>query len=204
MRQQDGLAPATVVDVLGEHNSLSATLAREDDRLESGTIYVGGGSELITITDGHVRIRPTTEPMGQRGTVDSLLISLAEHAQDPAVAVILTGLGSDGTAGVTATKQFGGLSIAESLNGQEDAVEQGAASPAGIVDLLCPIDEIPKQIAVYIRGVETMTAHPDSEISEQVREGLSSIAGTLRTVTGNDFHGYKSNTFLRRVQRRMP
>lgn len=203
VRQQDGLAPSTVVDALADRTSLSVKLAKEGDLLESGMIYVGGGSDLITITDGHVRIRPTAEPMGNRGTVDSLLISLAEHAQDRSVAVILNGLGSDGTAGVSSTKQFGGLSIAESLNGEEDAVEQGAASPAGIVDLLCPIEEISKQIALYIRGVETMTAHPESEISEQVGQVLSSIAGTLRTVTGNDFHGYKRNTFLRRVQRRM-
>ena len=203
VRQQDGLAPATVVDALAERTSLAVKIANEGERLESGTIYVGGSSELITITDGHVRIRPTSEPMGHRGTVDSLLISLAEHEHDRAVAVILTGLGSDGTAGVTATKQFGGLSIAESLNGEEDAAEQGAASPAGIVDLLCPITEIPNQIALYIRGLERIDAQPESEISEQVGQVLSSIAGTLRTVTGNDFHGYKRNTFLRRVQRRM-
>ncbi|HEX8842275.1 MAG TPA: CheR family methyltransferase, partial [Sphingomicrobium sp.] len=171
---------------------------------EPDRIYVGGGSELITLTDGHVAIRPAKEPAGHRGTVDSMLISLAEHAQDRSVAVILNGLGSDGTAGVSATKQYGGLSIAESLNGEADAAEQGAASPAGIVDLLLPLEQIPSQIALYIRGLETVGA-PEAagEISEQVASLLTQIAGTLRTVTGNDFHGYKRNTFLRRVQRRM-
>jgi len=164
---------------------------------------VGGGTELMTIVDGQLAIRPANEPIGHRGTVDSMLISLAEHAQDRAVAVILNGLGSDGTAGVTATKEFGGLSIAESLNGEADVVEQGAASPAGIVDLLCSIDQIPGQIALYIRGLATVCEQPEGEISEHLAEVLSEIAATLRSVTGNDFHGYKRNTFLRRVQRRM-
>ena len=203
VRQQDGLTVQAVMEALGGQTALKLKAAADGDKLEAGNIYVGGGSELITLVDGHLMIRPTNQPVGHRGTVDSMLISLAEHAKDRAVAVILSGLGSDGTAGVAATKEFGGLSIAESLNGDLDAAEQGAASPAGIVDLLLPLDRIPGQIALYIRGLETTGDQPEGEISEKVANVLSSIAGTLRTVTGNDFHGYKRNTFLRRVQRRM-
>ena len=118
----------------------SAAIAQGWRQARCGTIHVGGGSDLITITDRHIRIRRTKEPIEHRGTVDSMHISLAEHAQDRAVAVILEGLGSDVYAGVMATKQYGGLSMAESSNGDEDAAEQGAASPAGIVDLVCKID----------------------------------------------------------------
>lgn len=204
VRQQDGLTVDTIVEGLGRQTKLPVKAAENGERLEAGKVYVGGGSELITLTDGHVAIRPTKEPIGHRGTVDSMLISLAEHAEDRAVAVILNGLGSDGTAGVSATKQYGGLSIAESLNGESDAAEQGAASPAGIVDLLLPLEQIPAQIALYIRGLQTVGAPKDQgEITDEVATLLTQIAGTLRTVTGNDFHGYKRNTFLRRVQRRM-
>jgi two-component system CheB/CheR fusion protein len=203
VRQQDGLTVKSVIKALGGQTQLVIKAAADGEKLEPGIIYVGGGSELITLVDGHLMIRPTDQPVGHRGTVDSMLISLAEHAKDRAVAVILSGLGSDGTAGVTATKEFGGLSIAESLNGELDAAEQGAASPAGIVDLLLPGDQIPGQIALYIRGLESVGGQPEGEISEHVAGVLASIAGTLRTVTGNDFHGYKRNTFLRRVQRRM-
>ena len=203
VRQQDGLSVDTVVDELSAQTKQPVKKAQDRDRLLPGHIFVGGGTEVITITDGHIGMRPSKEPAAQRGTVDSLLISVAEHAHDRSVAVILAGLGSDGTAGVTATKQYGGLSIAESRNGEADAAEQGAASPAGIVDLLCPLEQIPGQIALYIRGLETVGAPAEGEISDEVATVLAQIAGTLRTVTGNDFHGYKRNTFLRRVQRRM-
>jgi len=203
VRQQDGLSVDTVVEALTGQTKLQVRKANDGDRLQSDTIHVGGGNELITITDGHIKLRPAKEPPGHRGTVDSMLLSLAEHAHDRSVAVILHGLGSDGTAGVTATKQYGGLSIAESLNGDADAAEQGAASPAGIVDLLLPLEQIPAQVALYIRGLALVGEQPQGEISEQVATILTQIAGTLRTVTGNDFHGYKRNTFLRRVQRRM-
>ena len=203
VRQQDGLSVDTVVAELKAHTSHHVKKAQDGEPLQADQIYVGGGDEVITLTDGHIGTRPASEPVGHRGTVDSLLISVAEHARDRSVGLILAGLGSDGTAGVTATKQYGGLSIAQSLNGEADAAEQGAASPAGIVDLLLPIEQIPAQIALYIRGLETVGAQPEGEISDHVATILSQIAGTLRTVTGNDFHGYKRNTFLRRVQRRM-
>jgi two-component system CheB/CheR fusion protein len=203
VRQQDGLSVDTVVEELAGQTNHQVKKAEDGEALQPFHIYVGGGDEVITLTDGHVATRPANEPVGQRGTVDSLLISVAEHAHDRSVAVILAGLGSDGTAGVTATKQYGGLSIAQSLNGEADAAEQGAASPAGIVDLLLPIEQIPAQISLYIRGLEMVGSQPEGEISEDVSTILTQIAGTLRTVTGNDFHGYKRNTFLRRVQRRM-
>ncbi|MFL6736364.1 MAG: chemotaxis protein CheB, partial [Sphingomonas sp.] len=125
VRQQDGLTVETVVEALSKSIKLPVKKAQDGENLEPGVVHVGGGAELITISDGHVVIRPATQAGGNRGTVDTLLISLAEHARDRAVAVILAGLGSDGTAGVSATKQFGGLSIAESLNGEDDAAEQG-------------------------------------------------------------------------------
>ena len=203
VRQQDGLTVDRVVQALTPQTEFEVRAASDGESFKPDIVYVGGAAELITITDGHLSIRPAKEPIGHRGTVDSLLISLAEHAQDRAVAVILNGLGSDGTAGVTATKEFGGLSIAESLHGGGDVVEQGAASPAGIVDLLCSIDQIPGQIALYIRGLAVVGEQPEREISAHLGEVLTAIAGTLRSVTGNDFHGYKRNTFLRRVQRRM-
>ena len=203
VRQQDGLTVDSVEETLAAQTGLKVKRAENGEPLLGRQIYVGGGNEIITITDGHIATRSASEPVGHRGTIDSLLISVAEHAHDRSVAVILAGLGSDGTAGVTATKQYGGLSIAESLNGEADAAEQGAASPAGIVDLLLPLDQISGQIELYVRGLQAVGKPAEGEISEQVAEVLGRIAETLRTVTGNDFHGYKRNTFLRRVQRRM-
>jgi two-component system CheB/CheR fusion protein len=204
VRQHDGLSSKTVADAIKKQTKLPVKTATGGERLQSGYIYVGGPNDLITITDGTIEVRRAEEPVGHRGTVDSMLMSLAEHAQDRAVAVILSGLGSEGTAGVTATKEYGGLSIAESRDGEAEAAEQGAATPAGVVDLLLTIDQIPAQIQLYIQGLQVVGLTDSSAgISAPVSDQLTQIAGILRNVTGNDFHGYKANTFLRRVQRRM-
>ena len=104
VRQQDGLTVNTVVDTLKTRTALPVTIALGGEQIEAGHIYVGGPDNLITIGEEHIITRLTEQPAEKRGTVDKLLMSLAEQAEERSVAIILTGLGSEGTAGVTATQ----------------------------------------------------------------------------------------------------
>jgi len=203
VRQFEGLSVDTVVETLSRQSPLPVSVAQDGETLVPKRIYVGGPNDLVTIEDGTIRSRPAEQPIGRRGTVDTMLISLAEQANHRAVAVLLSGLGNDGTAGVTATKKFGGLSIAEATPGDEELASQGASGPAGIVDLLIPVDDIPKQIALYVAGIGQLEDAGPEELPEQHAAQIDQIATVLRNVTGNDFHGYKRNTFFRRIQRRM-
>lgn len=205
VRQQDGLEVEAVVAALKGQTMLPIKLASDQEELAADHIYVGGPDDLITIVDGAIRVRTSEEPVALRGTVDSMMISIAEHAQDRSVAVLLAGLESDGTAGVAATKKFGGLSIAEFREGEGgDPKAQGAVSPAGIVDLWLPVGQIAKQIALYIDNLKLVGEGDQGEQhTEQLAAQINQVAAILRNVTGNDFHGYKRNTFFRRIQRRM-
>lgn len=204
VRQSDGLEVNAVVQALRGQTRLPIKLARDQEKLAPDHIYVGGPDDLITLTDGVVRVRASEEPVAHRGAVDSMLISIAEHAQDRSVAVLLSGLESDGTAGVASTKKHGGLSIAEFREGEPDPTAQGAVSPAGIVDLWLPVGEIAKQIALYVENLKLVGEGEQSEPRfDQIAPQINQVAAILRNVTGNDFHGYKRNTFFRRIQRRM-
>ncbi|HYW16723.1 MAG TPA: CheR family methyltransferase [Allosphingosinicella sp.] len=203
VRQLEGLSVETVVDSLTRRGALPVKVAEDGEALQPNRIYVGGPNDMLTLEEGAFRTRPATEPVGHRGTVDTLLISLAEQAHDRAVAVILSGLGGDGTAGITATKKFGGLSIAEAAPGQEETEAQGAAGPRGIVDLLLPIGKIAREIARYVANLAVADETGSDELPEKYDREIAQVATILRNTTGNDFHGYKRNTFFRRIQRRM-
>ena len=119
------------------------------------------------------------------------------------MAVILVGLGSEGAAGVVATKKFGGLSIAEE-GGHDDPSAPGSSDPAAVADLHLPADRIAGEIARYIRNLQPILREEEREAdSGNVEAHVTQIATILRNVTGHDFHGYKRGTFLRRIQRRM-
>ena len=204
VRQQDGLDVGAVLDLLSRQSPLPVGIGRDGELIEANRVYIGGPEDLIGIEDGRLSVRPAIEPVGHRGTIDSMLLSIAEHAQDRTVAVLLGGLGSDGTAGVTATKKYGGLSIAEADPQEHGGGEQGAAGPYGVVDLHLPVDRIATQIALYLNNVAQGADGGEPALApEEMEAQVTQVTTILRNVTSHDFHGYKRGTFLRRVHRRM-
>ncbi|WP_347302982.1 CheR family methyltransferase [Croceibacterium sp. TMG7-5b_MA50] len=201
VRQQDGLAVDTVIQAVAEVTDMPVVIASDGEPLQPGHVHVGGADDMITLADGHIHIRPAREPVGQRGTVDTLLISLAEQANEHAIAVILTGLGPDGAAGVVATKKFGGLSISEAV-GRDGADAAGTNSPMAVTDLHVPAEQIAAEIGRYLRNLPTV-AGAQTEREGDLDPYVGEVATILRNVTSHDFHGYKRGTFIRRIRRRM-
>ncbi len=201
VKQRDGLHADAVLEALTSIGASPVGVA-DGTRMQPGGIYVGAAGTVTGFKNGRIVSRHTDQPLGLRGTVDSMLVSMAETHQERCVAVLLTGLDDDGTAGVAATKQNGGLSILQSVDDEGGEVAKGGSGPAGVVDLLLPIERIAGEVGRYIQG---LTDDPEGDPAEaqKVSAQIGRVATILRNATGNDFHGYKHNTFLRRIQRRM-
>ncbi|WP_053078685.1 CheR family methyltransferase, partial [Methylobacterium tarhaniae] len=138
------------------------------------------------------------EPDG-RGSLDTFLVALGEDQTAHAVAVVLAGTGSDGTLGVTAIKAAGGLTLAEP-QGEESLSGSTAAS---LADHVVPPEQMADRILAYARHLRRSLEVARTAEAEIASDSLIRIATILRNKTGHDFHGYKQNTFLRRVRRRM-
>jgi two-component system CheB/CheR fusion protein len=169
------------------------------------TIYLCPADRITTVQDGHFSVRPAEQARGERATIDSLLVSLAEDRAEQSIGVVLAGTGGDGTLGVATLKDHGGLAIAERTAANQDEEHLNHSnSAAAIADFVLPPGEIPDHIQVYARHLRKLEEKQGfDEVLAAAAASLSRIADVLRDKTGNDFHGYKQNTFLRRVQRRM-
>jgi two-component system CheB/CheR fusion protein len=118
--------------------------------------------------------------------------------------VVLAGTGGEGTLGVATLKDHGGLAIAEKLSDEALDHLADSSTAAAIADYALPPEQIPEHIQLYARHLRRLEEKQGfDEVLAAAASSLSRIADTLRSKTGNDFHGYKQNTFLRRVQRRM-
>jgi len=178
--------------------------ARDGVGIEGGTIYLCPANAITAIQDGRFAVRAAQQAPGERATIDSFLISLAEERAEESIGVVLAGTGGDGTLGVATLKDHGGLAIAEKL--AEESLDQltDSSKPAAIADFVLPPEQIPEHIQVYARHLRRLDEKQGfDEVLAAASTSLSRIADILRNKTGNDFHGYKQNTFLRRVQRRM-
>jgi len=189
--------------ILGRDGSRLAE-ARDGGDIEAGTIYLCFAGTITTIHRNRFAVRPAQQAPGERATIDSFLISLAEERAEESIGIVLAGTGGDGTLGVATLKDHGGLAIAEkAAEDKLDPLMEGG-TPAAIADFILAPEDIPEHIQVYarhLRGLEEKQGF--DEVLAAASTSLSRIADILRNKTGNDFHGYKQNTFLRRVQRRM-
>lgn len=188
------------------HRVLPAT---QDTPVEPGRIYWPAANTILTVQNGHFVSRTAQEPPGERGTIDSFFVSLAQdqanrERERQIVGLMFSGTNGDGTLGVTAIKEAGGLTLAEESG---EITPEGLAAnhtPSAIVDFVLPPEQLAQRVMLFARHLArySQAAHVEAE-SAKVSGALASIATMLRNKTGHDFHGYKPNTFFRRVQRRM-
>jgi two-component system CheB/CheR fusion protein len=195
----DGLNSATVAEILTKASPLAAEAAQDGGRLQPNRIYVGSGDELMVLEDNRLGVTAARQPPAERGTIDSFFVTLAESQGPRAIGVLLHGLGSDGAAGAAALREFGGLSLAET-EPAEDGRGEAAVETLGAVDFVLPLEPLAEKVASHVRHLDRTEA---AGLPESATEHLGRIASILRNKTGHDFHGYKPNTFLRRIQRRM-
>jgi two-component system, chemotaxis family, protein-glutamate methylesterase/glutaminase len=131
-----------MAQMLGRRTSLIVTEASEDDKIAPGHVYVAPPNHhLLLNADGSMSLTQTELVHFVRPSADLLFESMAAGFRERAIAVVLSGTGSDGAMGVEAVKKMGGTTIA-----QDDAAEFSgmprSAADTGAVDFVLPLDEI--------------------------------------------------------------
>ena len=187
-----------LAEILGRAGRLPVVSARDGQLVEAQHVYVLPPGATLTIAAGRLRLRHIDAGNRERTSIDVFFTSLAEDQGERAIGIVLSGGGSDGTLGLKAIKENGGLTVAQGTNLTRPRFADMPANAvaAGFVDLVLPVEDIPDRIIAYVRDWGAFDAeHPE--------DALSKIHTLLRTQTAHDFSQYKDQTFQRRVQRRM-
>ncbi|RXQ99887.1 PAS domain S-box protein [Pseudoxanthomonas composti] len=193
----DDSARLTALDQSGHH----AQIPRDGARIVPGTWFLAPSQMVVSLEQDRFRLRLDQRTPGERGVIDTLLVSAAQAWGRFAACLMLGEIGDgDGALGVTTIKDFGGLTLATADPAQV-ASDPSPAESAALVDELLPAAAVGARLTAYLRHLFGNDAiAPESAVELQ---SLNQIATILRSATGHDFHGYKRATFLRRVQRRM-
>jgi two-component system, chemotaxis family, CheB/CheR fusion protein len=193
-------------DILQLHVPIPVQQVPEVTPIEPNRIYVIPPGRNLDAVDTHLRLTPLEHHRRDRAPIDHFFRTLASTYDGVSIGVILSGTGSDGTLGLKAIKEHGGLAIVQDPNEAEyDGMPQSAIS-TGLVDLILPVAEIPPSILRYVRTQPDLPATPedaDEDVGEDTRQLLQRLFTQIRGRTGRDFSRYKRSTILRRIQRRM-
>jgi two-component system CheB/CheR fusion protein len=171
------------------------------------TVYVQPGNKCVIVKDGALKLVRRTQKLNL--AIDHFFESLAEERGSRAIGIILSGSGTDGTAGLRAIKAAGGLTFAQSERTAKFDAMPRSAIRAGFVDVALPPREIAQEIQRVADHPYIQRSTTDGERAEVHKaiypeaNDLGRIFLSLRKQTGVDFSSYKHATLLRRIQRRM-
>jgi two-component system, chemotaxis family, CheB/CheR fusion protein len=185
--------------IIGARTAMPVIQVEKNIHLEPNHVYVIPPDRRLQVIDHELSATEFDEPRGQRLPIDFLFRSVAQRLGD-GFAVILSGAGSDGSLGVRAVKEAGGIILVQAPNEAEYASMPRSAIETGVVDFVLPVAELAKRLTDLIHIKESVWP---PEISNLDEERLRRILAHLLVRTGHDFSKYKRSTVLRRIARRM-
>ncbi len=208
-----GMAFVLVQHLAPDHKSILTDLIRNYTHMqvfevEDGMVvqpncaYIIPPNHDMAFFNGTLQLLETSAPHGRRLPIDFFFRSLAQDQRERAIAVVLSGTGSDGTLGIRAIKGEGGMVMAQNPASSEYDGMLRSAINTGLVDYVMPPAEMPNQIITYVPrayGRPPLLAVPESK----VENALKKIFILLRSHTGHDISQYKPSTIHRRIERRM-
>ncbi len=214
MPTDSGLAFVVVLHLDPRHHSeLASLLGRraampvvdivDGVRIEPNKVYVIVPDRSVRVDGDRLRLFKPTEPRGHRHFVDVFFGSLAEHRRERAIAIVLSGTGSNGTQGMKEVKAVGGLTMVQDPEtAQFDGMPRSAIT-AGMADHITAPEEMPEILLRYAR--HPYMADPDGLAAEasDAQPILDPVFALLRARSGHDFRNYKQSTLQRRIHRRM-
>jgi two-component system, chemotaxis family, CheB/CheR fusion protein len=201
------LAPeheSMLTGLLSKVISMPAREVKDGMTVVPNNVYVIPPDTEMVIFQGSLRLTPRERSGGQYMPVDTFLRFLAQDRGNNAIAVILSGTGSDGSIGVKAVKGEGGIIFAQDETAKYDGMPKSAID-TGCVDFVLPPDKIAAELLrirrhPYLAPVRRGEAEQATPAEEN---GLDKIFIMLRSAKGVDFTSYKRTTIMRRLTRRM-
>ncbi len=171
--------------------------------IEPNHIYVMPSKKIMEVKNDRLELSPRPEKSKTERNllIDVLFTSLAQVHQSYAIGVVLSGTASDGTLGLKAIKDHGGITIAQDEDSAEYEAMPNSAIKAGVVDFILPPDKIPAKLVELAKIINTTAANLENPpLDENV---IRNIISLLQIRKGTDFTHYKQTTIRRRIHRRM-
>jgi len=170
--------------------------------VEPNHVYVIPANATMSISNSSLQLEPRGESRGVHMSIDHFMRALAEQQGNHAIGIILSGSGTDGTAGLAEIQAHGGMTFAQDEASAKYASMPVSAVAAGCVDYVLPPRAIAHELARIARHPYLARAEA-ADIAPAENTGLTLVFKLLRKTTGVDFTHYRQSTILRRIQRRM-
>ncbi len=194
-----------LTEILARSTSMPVSEAADAMPVEANHVYVIPANGDLTIAQGVLKLAPRTQGPGAHMPIDRFLRSLAEECGSRAIGVILSGAGTDGSAGVQAIKAAGGVTFAQDQYTAKFASMPQAAVATNCVDFVLPPARIAAELVRIGRHpyLADVSAAEAGRMRDADEAPYAEILTVVHGATGIDFSLYREKTIKRRILRRL-
>ncbi|MEJ2883659.1 chemotaxis protein CheB [Pedobacter sp. GR22-6] len=188
-----------LVELVSKHTHMKVFEAAHNMAIQQDCVYIIPNNKLMTVSNGRLKLADKSLIKAPNTAIDTFLHTLAEDKKEKAIAIILSGTGTDGTKGIQSIKDFGGMVIVQDpATAQFDGMPNSAIA-SGNADFVLAPDKIHEALFEYNEEEPVKVLEPGN-----VDDGLlEEIFKLVLSKSGNDFNLYKTATIVRRISRRM-
>ncbi|HLP02812.1 MAG TPA: chemotaxis protein CheB [Opitutaceae bacterium] len=198
----DPARKAIVAELLQRVTGMPVTEVRDRTRVRPDCVYIIPPNKDMSVLHGVLHLLEPVAPHGVRLPIDFFFRSLAQDRQEHSIGVVLSGMGSDGTLGLRAIKESGGVVLVQELASAKFDGMPRSAIEAGLADFVAPAEKLPELIVAYRQ--RTGQNRRADQSAEDISSGdIGKVLVLLRARTGHDFSLYRPTTLRRRIERRM-
>lgn len=186
-------------DILSRSTKIPINEVQDGMQVKPDHVYVIPANMNMTVLNRVLNLRPRVSELHM--PIDTFFISLAEDQNNKAIGVLLSGTGTDGTKGMKAIKNEGGITFAQNQESAKYYSMPHSAIAADCVDFVLAPEEIARELVRISR--HPYVTHPKSKILLGEGDDLQKIFAMLKSSSSVDFTHYKHTTIKRRITRRM-
>jgi two-component system CheB/CheR fusion protein len=193
-----------VSDLYQQYTSMPVLQAEDNMEVEKNHVYVIPPNKDMGIHNGKLLLLNHTTITGLKMPIDYFLQSLAEDQWNNSVAIIMSGMGTDGETGVRMIKEKLGMAMVQDPEDAEYNSMPKSAINSGLVDYVLTPEEMPSKLIKYLNHPILTEDNREQVIADSKNSNaIQKILMLLRSHTGHDFTLYKKNTITRRIDRRI-
>lgn len=193
-----------MAELLARHTKMAIHPVTDGMRVEANQVYLIPARKNMVLRDGKLLLTEQDVDRGINLPIDIFFHSLANDAPNRAIAVILSGTGSDGSRGLQHVHESGGLVIGQSAATAGFDGMPKSARATGMVDVVTSPSAMPGRIMQFVEGPSTFkrgVEDDDPPVSDEGEMGL--LFRLFRRRFGIDFSRYRATTINRRIDRRI-
>lgn len=188
-------------ELLGKRTSVKIETVKHEAEIQKNRIYVIPSNKNLRLKGSKMVLDDKPKGRILNLPIDILFESLAENFKHNAVAIIMSGTGSDGTKGIRAIKAHGGMIMVQQPDQAKFPAMPENAIRTNLADYILPVEEMMSEMEIFFNSPDLVEL--SNEVFNYDEFSMKKILNLIQEETDLDFNQYKKPTLLRRMSRRI-